>query len=290
MKKADFLLSLVHKNLQLTSHTFYIVYNHVLFCLQPDMVRNTMHIRIINPNTTSAMTRIIGAAAEKVASPGTRITATQPVNGPVSIESHFDEAISAVGVVEEVLAGERGDTPVDAYVIACFGDPGLLAARELTRAPVIGIAEAAFHVATMISTRFSIVTTLGRTGIIAEHLLESYGFSHHCRKVRAAEIPVLDLENNAELAQQRLVEECLRAKEEDNIGAIVLGCGGMANLTDYLTEAVGLPVVEGVTAAVKMAEALVGLNLGTSKHGDLAFPRPKQFVGRFESFSNLNNQ
>ncbi len=249
-----------------------------------------MHIRIINPNTSSSMTRTIGAAAEKVVSPGTRITATQPANGPVSIESHFDEAISAVGVVEEVLAGERGEDPVDAYVVACFGDPGLLAARELTRAPVIGIAEAAFHMATLISTRFSIVTTLGRTGIIAEHLLESYGFSHHCRRVRAAEIPVLDLEDNAELALQRLLEECRRAKEEDNIGAIVLGCGGMANLTDCLTEALGLPVVEGVTAAVKMAEALVGLNLGTSKHGDLAFPRPKRFVGRFESFSDLNYQ
>lgn len=249
-----------------------------------------MHIRIINPNTTRAMTDTIGAAAENVAAPGTRITTTQPASGPVSIESHFDEAISAVGVAEEVLAGERSGDTIDAYVIACFGDPGLLAARELTRAPVIGIAEAAFHVATMISTRFSIVTTLCRTGIIAEHLLENYGFSHHCRRVRAAEIPVLDLEKNADAAVQRLLEECQRAKEKDNIGAIVLGCGGMADLTDYLTEAVGLPIIEGVTAAVKLSEALAGLNLGTSKHGDLAFPRPKQFIGRFESFSYLNTQ
>ncbi|MDF0750723.1 aspartate/glutamate racemase family protein [Marinobacter sp. 71-i] len=249
-----------------------------------------MHIRIINPNTTRAMTETIGTAAKNVAASGTRITATQPASGPVSIESHFDEAISAVGVAEEVLAGERSEDPVDAYVIACFGDPGLLAARELTRAPVIGIAEAAFHVATMISTRFSVVTTLGRTGIIAEHLLESYGFNHHCRRVRAAEIPVLDLERNAKVAVQRLVEECRRAKEEDNIGAIVLGCGGMADLTDYLTDAVGLPIIEGVTAAVKLSEALVGLNLGTSKHGDLAFPRPKPFTGRFESFSDLNTR
>lgn len=249
-----------------------------------------MHIRIINPNTTRSMTETIGAAAEKVAAPGTRISATQPDSGPVSIESHFDEAVSAVGVAEEILAGERGDDPVDAYIVACFGDPGLLAARELTRAPVIGIAEAAFHVATMISTRFSVVTTLGRTGIIAEHLLESYGFSHHCRRVRAAEIPVLDLEDNADVAVQRLVQECLRAKEEDNIGAIVLGCGGMADLTDYISDAVGLPIVEGVTAAVKLSEALAGLKLGTSKHGDLAFPRPKTFVGRFESFSHLNTQ
>src|SRR5699024_440582 len=147
--------------------------------------------------------------------------------------------------------------------------PGLLAARELTRAPVIGIAEAAFHMATLISTRFSIVTTLGRTGIIAEHLLRSYGFAHHCRRVRAAEIPVLDLENDGNAALARLIDECRRARDEDNVGAIVLGCGGMADLTGEISEAVGLPVIEGVTAAVKLAEALVGLGLGTSKHGDL---------------------
>lgn len=224
-------------------------------------------------------------AARRVSAPGTEVVATQPGHGPVSIESHFDEAISAVGVLEEVLTGEREGS--DAYIIACFGDPGLLAARELTRAPVIGIAEAAFHMATLISTRFSIVTTLGRTGIIAEHLLEQYGFAHHCRRVRAAEIPVLDLEENADAALARLVEECRRARDEDGVGAIVLGCGGMADLTDTLSREIGLPIVEGVTAAVKLAEAMVGLGLGTSKHGDLAFPRPKAFTGRFEGFSNL---
>ncbi|WP_404298589.1 aspartate/glutamate racemase family protein [Halomonas sp.] len=244
-----------------------------------------MHVRVINPNTTASMTATIGDAATRIAAPDTRITATQPGSGPVSIESHFDEAISAIGVLEEVLAGEQGE--VDAYIIACFGDPGLLAARELTRAPVIGIAEAAFHMATLISTRFSIVTTLGRTGIIAEHLLEQYGFRHHCRRVRAAEIPVLDLEQNGDAALVRLIDECRRARDEDNIGAIVLGCGGMADLTDTISREVGLPVIEGVTAAVKLAEALVGLGLGTSKHGDLAFPRPKAFSGRFEGFSHL---
>lgn len=242
-----------------------------------------MHIRLINPNTTASMTEKIGAAARRVAAPSTHISATNPEAGPVSIESHFDEAISAVGVIEEVRRGETEG--IDAYIIACFGDPGLLAAREITKAPVIGIAEAAFHLATLISTRFSIVTTLGRTCIIAEHLLHSYGFVHHCRKVRAAEIPVLDLEDDGATALERIIEESLRAKAEDGIGAIVLGCGGMADLTDTIQKAVGLPVVEGVTAAVKLAEALVSLNLGTSKYGDLDFPRPKPFTGRFDYLS-----
>ncbi len=242
-----------------------------------------MQIRLINPNTTASMTEKMGEAASRIAAPGTHIIATTPRSGPVSIECHFDEAISAVGVAEEVRAGEAENT--DAYIIGCFGDPGLLAARELTQAPVIGIAEAAFHMATLISTRFSIVTTLGRTGIIAEHLLQSYGFSHHCRRIRAAEIPVLDLEDNGDQALDRIIQECLRAKAEDNIGAIVLGCGGMADLTPIIQKAVGLPVVEGVTAAVKLAESLVSLGLGTSKYGDLAYPGPKVFTGQFEHLS-----
>ncbi len=243
-----------------------------------------MHIRIINPNTTASMTEKIGEAARRVAGAGTRVTATNPRSGPVSIESHFDEAVSAVGVLEEIRAGE--EEGADAYVIACFGDPGLFAARELTRAPVIGIAEAAFHMATLVSTRFSVVTTLARTGIIAEHLLATYGFAHHCRRVRAAEIPVLDLEDDGDAAFRRIVAECRRAKEEDGIGAIVLGCGGMADLTGAIRDAVGLPIVEGVTAAVKLAESLASLGLQTSKHGDLAFPRPKRFTGQFEHFGS----
>ena len=244
-----------------------------------------MHIRVINPNTPQAMTDTIGTAAKAVAASGTRISATQPDSGPVSIESHFDEAVSVLGVLDEIRAGEREG--VDAYIIACFGDPGLNAARELTRAPVIGIAEAAFHAATLISTRFSVVTTLPRTTIIAEHLLDSYGMASRCRRVRAADIPVLELEENPDLALERIIEECLKAKQEDGIGAIVLGCGGMADLTPQISAAVGLPVVEGVTAAVKLAEALVGLGLQTSKHGDLDFPLPKPFTGRFAEYSNL---
>ena len=152
---------------------------------------------------------------------------------------------------------------------------------------MIGIAEAAFHAATLISTRFSVVTTLPRTTIIAEHLLDSYGMASRCRRVRAADIPVLELEENPDLALERIIEECLKAKQEDGIGAIVMGCGGMADLTPQISAAVGLPIVEGVTAAVKLAEALVGLGLQTSKHGDLDFPLPKPFTGRFAEYSNL---
>ena len=172
-----------------------------------------MRIKVINPNTTAGMTAKIGEAARAIAAPGTEIVAVNPAFGPVSIESHYDEAVSVLGVLEEVRKGE--EEGCDGYIIACFGDPGLLAAREIATGPVVGIAEAAMHAASFISTGFSVVTTLTRTCIIAEHLVERYGMHHACRKVRGTDIPVLDLEEtgNAALAHHpRGVPPCGRGR------------------------------------------------------------------------------
>jgi len=237
-------------------------------------------IQVINPNTSQAMTETIGAAARSVAAPTTEILAVCPSQGVPSIEGHFDEAIAAIGVLEQVKAGrEQG---VCGHVIACFGDPGLLAARELATGPVVGIAEAAMHLATLVATRFSIVTTLPRTVIIARHLLQQYGFEHQCAALHAINLPVLALEDGSGLAQEKVRERCLRVKKEDGSGAIVLGCGGMAQLARELTHELGMPVIDGVTAAVKMVESLVTLGLATSKHGDLDYPVRKTLSGQFQ--------
>ncbi|MBX8543568.1 aspartate/glutamate racemase family protein [Pseudomonas cichorii] len=242
-----------------------------------------MRIQVINPNTSDAMTHKIGLAAQAIARPGTHIIACSPEDGPVSIEGHFDEAIATLGVLDEVRKGR--EQQVDAHIIACFGDPGLLAAREYATAPVIGIAEAAFHMAGLIATRFAVVTTLSRTRIIAEHLLQRYGFSELCTSVRCIDMPVLALEEGGPELIERMIEQARRARDEEGAGAIVLGCGGMADLPRQLSDAIGLPVVEGVSAAVKLAESLVDLGLSTSKHGDLADPIGKPFKGRFSYLS-----
>ncbi len=227
-----------------------------------------MKIKVINPNTTARMTEKIGAAAKLAASPGTAIVACNPVSGPAAIEGHYDEALSVVGVLEEIRKGEA--EAIDGYVIACFGDPGLLAARELAKGPVLGIAEAAMHAASFIATGFSIVTTLGRTRVMAQHLVDTYGMTRFCHKVRAIDLPVLSLETPQ--ARTAILQECRLALKEDHCGAIVLGCGGMADLPSQLSQELGIPVIDGVSAAVKFVEALVGLRLGTSKVGDLAYP------------------
>jgi allantoin racemase len=236
-----------------------------------------MRIKVINPNTTASMTSKIGAAARAAAAAGTEIIAVNPDKGPVSIEGHYDEAVSVIGLLEEVRAGEAAG--VDGYVIACFGDPGLLAAREIARGPVLGIAEAAMHAASMVATGFSVVTTLERTRIIAEHLVAAYGMTRFCRRVRATELAVLDLESETSAARRIIAAECRRALAEDGSGAIVLGCAGMADLTRALSQQLGAPVIDGVAVAVKFVEALVGVGLGTSKKGDLALPIAKAYTG-----------
>jgi allantoin racemase len=242
-----------------------------------------MRIKLINPNTTQRMTDAMGRCAREVVAPGTEVIAVSPTMGPPSIEGYYDEALATPGLLAEVAAGEREG--VDAYVIACFGDPGLYAARELARGPVIGIAEAAMHAASVLAPGFSVVTTLSRTCGMAWHLAERYGMTRFCRNVRATDVAVLELDQPGSEARRIILDECRRALDEDGSDAIVLGCAGMAELCREIEDALGAPVVEGVTAAVKWAEALVSLRLNTAKRGDYARPLAKRYDGALAAFS-----
>ena len=233
-----------------------------------------MHIRLINPNSTASMTAQALDSALRVRQADTKISAANPVDTPVSIEGGADEALAVPGMLEEIRKGER--LGVDAYVIACFDDPGLHAAREVARGPVIGICQAGIQVAMTISRRFSIITTLPRSIPIIEDLVDSYGAQRHCRRVRAINLPVLGLDEDPLAAEAMLIREIEAAKKEDAAEAIILGCAGMSALCDRLREATGVPVIDGVTAAVKLAEALVGAGYVTSKVNAYDYPRAKE--------------
>ncbi|WP_306206212.1 aspartate/glutamate racemase family protein [Actinoplanes sp. RD1] len=231
-----------------------------------------MHLRVINPNTTEAMTVTIGESARAVAGPGTRLDAVTSATGPASIESHYDEALSVPGLLAEVARGEREG--VDGYVIACFGDPGLDAARELAAGPVVGIAEGAMHAAALVGRGFSVVTTLDRTKGRAWELAERYGAP--CKGVYACDIPVLDLDKDPGVLD-RVVTLAREALARDGTDVIVLGCAGMADLAARASARLGVPVVDGVAAATVLVQALVTLGLRTSKHVEYATPPAKEY-------------
>lgn len=231
-----------------------------------------MKILVVNPNSTVSMTEKIGLCAMASASPGVEITAVCPNDAPKSIEGHFDEAMCLRGLLREVQQGEVEGH--DAFLIACFDDTGIGACREVASGPVIGICEAAMHAATSLAHNFSIVTTLPRSVPIVEDLVVRYGKERMCRNVRAADIPVLDLEINPD-AKIKVLDEIHRAIEEDHCESVILGCAGMADLTAWLTEESGVPVIDGVVFGVRLLEALVGAGLKTSKIGTYAPPRAK---------------
>ena len=236
-----------------------------------------MKIRVINPNTTAAMTATIARAAVACAAPGTTIDAVTSPTGPVSIEGYYDEALCLPGLLMEIRAGEAAGA--DAHVIACFDDTGLDAARQIASAPVIGIGEAAYHAATLIAHKFTVVTTLERSVPALEANILKYGFDRRCARVRAAEVPVLALEDTQSAARARIDDEISRALREDRAEAIVLGCAGMAKLARDLTARHGCPVIDGVGAAVKLAEMLVNLGHRTSKRGGYQPGEVKSLTG-----------
>lgn len=226
-------------------------------------------VLIVNPNTTASMTRKVRDAAVAVAHPSTSVIAVNPDEGPASIEGFHDAATSVPGLLDVI----RRHPEADAVVIACFDDTGLDAARCLLDVPVLGIGEAAFHVASMVACRFSVVTTLRRSVPGIEANLARYGLAARCARVRSSEIPVLALEQRDESVLRTLGAEIERALDEDWAEAIVLGCAGMADLTVELSDAYGVPVIDGVASATVLAEALAASGVRTSKVGGYAPPR-----------------
>ncbi|MET0425137.1 MAG: aspartate/glutamate racemase family protein [Actinoplanes sp.] len=241
-----------------------------------------MRIRVINPNTTESMTALIEASARAVAGPGTVVDAVTPSMGPASIESHYDEALAVPGVLAAIADGERSG--VDGYVLACFGDPGLDAARELARGPVVGIAEAAMHAATFVGRGFSVVTTLSRTAGRAHDLAARYVAAGACRGVHACEIPVLELESDPTV-RKRVAEVSRAALDRDGSDVIVLGCAGLADLAAAVSADLGVPVIDGVGAATVLVESMVTLGLATSRRSEYARPPVKAYTGLLEEFS-----
>ena len=234
-------------------------------------------ILIVNPNTTASMTATIGAAARAVAAPGTEISAVTSSMGPASIEGFYDEAFAVPGLIRALL-----EAP-DAGIIACFDDTGLDAARSVARFPVVGICEAALVTAGQLAKRIAIVTTLPRSIVPLEELVRRYGFADRAL-VTACNVAVLDLEKTDSDAAEKLNAEIALALDK-GAEAIVLGCAGMADLALTLSAKFGVPVIDGVAAAVKQAEALVGLKLSTSRRGSYASPAAKSYAGMLEPFA-----
>jgi allantoin racemase len=226
-------------------------------------------IAILNPNTTLAFTERLAALGASLAAPGTTIVARSPAAGPASIECHADEAAALPGLLDVVREEEKLGT--GAYVIACFGDTGIEAAREIARGPVVGMTEAALFAAAMVAAYFTVITLPPRTIVHADRVLRHLGLSHRCR-LRAIDVAVADCVGLDDALLDAMLAEARLALTEDRAEAIVLGCAGLTGLVQPMTAALGVPVIDGVSVAVTMAEGLLRAGLQTSKRCSYARP------------------
>ena len=233
-----------------------------------------MKIMLINPNSTASMTQKAACAASKVARPETEIVAVTSKNGPTSIEGFLDVAMCQSALVEE--AANHKD--VDAVIVGCFDDTGLDALRCVFDVPVVGIGEAAYHAASLVSHRFSVVTTLSCSVAGISNNLNNYGLATRCANVRTTDLPVLKLEENDPESLDLIRLEIKAALDEDKAEAIILGCAGMADLMTLLSNEFKVPVIDGVACAVGFVEALVAAGMKTSKTGTYV-PNSGKYTG-----------
>lgn len=240
-----------------------------------------MKIRVVTPIITESFGPLILREFEAAARPDDEISNVFLDRGPASLESAYDDALAVPDTVAKVRQAEREGA--DAVIINCMADPGLKAAREVVSIPVIGPCEASMHLAAMLGHKFSVVTVLARGIPHVEERARVYGLGEKLASVRSVEVPVLELEGDRGRLAELLVEQSIKAIEEDGAHVIVLGCTGMVGLAQEVQEGLAkrgyeVPVIDPAKAALKVAEALVDLKLTHSKR-TYPYPPAKEIAG-----------
>jgi allantoin racemase len=241
----------------------------------------SMKIRVVIPSITKEFEALGLEQYSPGARPGTEISVTLLDNGPASIESRYEEAVAVPDIVSKVMAAEKDG--VDAVIIDCMADPGLDAAREMVTIPVVGPAETAMHLASMLGHRFSVITILDQVAPMFDRHAAKMGLVERLASVRAVNIPVLEL-GDTERVVKALIEQSAKAVRVDGAHLIVFGCTGMVGLAGDVKKGLedqgilDVPVIDPAILAVKISEALVDTGLSHSKR---TYPHPpeKEIVG-----------
>ncbi|MDX9863944.1 MAG: aspartate/glutamate racemase family protein [Anaerolineaceae bacterium] len=228
-----------------------------------------MKIVVINGNSNLEASQNIEKSARSVIDSKTQLVMVTPEDAPKAIEGYYSETLSAKAVLEEVA---RHKEQADAYVLACFSDPGLHAARSIVNVPVIGIAEAAMHTAVQIAHNFSILTPLHRFHSILMRLVRSYHMEDYCAGVETFEAHVSEAASQSEDIYGMCLKIARIAVGQKNAESVILGGAVMAGMEQRLTIELGVPVLDPVKCAVAEAEKLAKLGLMTSKTGGYAVP------------------
>lgn len=210
-------------------------------------------IVILNPNSTVSMTDGMLETARAALS-GARVEAWTSHEGPKAIQGPEDGEACVPPLLK--LVQKASDAGARAIIIGCFDDTGLAQARSLAACPVIGIGQAAYHMAALAGRRFSVVTTLAVSTPILEQNIRAYGLGGNLARVRASGVPVLALETDIDRSATRVLDEIARAQSEDDIDCVVLGCAGMSHIPDHAGPQITVRLIDGVKAAARIGAIL----------------------------------
>ncbi len=243
------------------------------------MRKDQIHVRVVVPITTRGFRR--PEALKALEFPGVTVSHSEIETGPGSIESEFESAMAVPGAIAKIIEAERDG--VDAVVIDCMGDPGLRPSREVVSIPVLGPAQTGMLVAAMLGHKFSVVTVMRRLRSTFENTAALAGIAGKLASVRSVDIPVLELEADLTRTRAMLVEEAVKAVEQDGAEAILFGCTGLMGCAESVREGllargIDVPVVDPIPNAIAVAAAMARVGLAHSK---LTYPMPpaKQLLG-----------
>jgi allantoin racemase len=242
-----------------------------------------MKILVANPNTSTGVTDKLVASGQRVASPGTELIAMTAPRGVPYIATRAEAAIGSA-VFLEMLAEKRGT--VDAAICAAFGDPGLGGARELFDFPVVGMA-AAMLVACTLGRTFGIVSFSRSLEPWFAEIVAWHGLSGRCAAIRTLDEAFTSIDEVQEEKEQVLVELANRTVANDQADVIILAGAPLAGLANKIRERVPVPLVDGIQAAVTMAEGLVRLNPRKATAGTFRRPGPKDSKGLASALADV---
>ncbi|HEU0200827.1 MAG TPA: aspartate/glutamate racemase family protein [Burkholderiaceae bacterium] len=235
-----------------------------------------MRLLVVNPNISESVTQLIGAEARRVAAPGTEITLRTAPYGVAYIETRFEALIGAYAVANVVAEHAQGH---DAVIVAAFGDPGVPGIREALDMPVVGITEAALASACLLGQRFSIVAISRRITAWYRECVAVNGLLDRLARIRSLDQPLRDIGAVQDEHARRLRELCVTTVEQDGADVIILAGAPLAGLARQLAGEMPVPVVDGVSSAVRHAESLVALKPGIARAGSFAPPPEKPNAG-----------
>lgn len=243
-----------------------------------------MRLLVINPNISDDVTALIESEALRSAAPGTELVVRTAGHGVEYIETRFESLIAAGAVAEIVAEHTRaGADPVDGVVVAAFGDPGMPALKELAGVPVIGITEAALCAAALQGHRFSIIAISDRIKPWYRDCVERFGLLGRLASIRSINETLNSIGSVQQDFKETLLALSRQAVAEDGADVVILAGAPLAGLARELEGEIPVPVVDGISAGIRMAEAVVGLQSGPHRAGAFAPPPPKDRKGLSEN-------